>query len=298
MDKALAIRDEMPLLDLGTVLAKSGFFQDATDPGKAIVKILAGRELGIPAIASMTGINIIKGRVAISANLMAAVVKRTGKYNYRVIEHTATVCEIAFLENGEKVGTSRFTADDAKRAGTQNMERFPKNMLFARAMSNGAKWFCADVFGGPVYTPEEMGAKVDEEGDVIDMPVQASKPANGNGHAAPAPVVDDEQDTPAAALLETKTPTINAPAPEKEFGRATVKIHKESAAFAAALKQFIVAYPKYQGQTRGKANGEPNMFHILSAAGKCGFAEINDDNWPVVIEQIAERAAKSEPVAA
>ncbi|RDT44717.1 hypothetical protein DXF87_27490, partial [Enterobacter roggenkampii] len=37
------------------------------------------------------------------------------------------------------------------------MDKFPKNMLFARAMSNGVKWFTPDVFSGPVYTPEELG---------------------------------------------------------------------------------------------------------------------------------------------
>ena len=35
-------------------------------------------------------------------------------------------------------------------------------------MSNGVKWFCPDVFGGPVYSPDELGATVDaEEGSVI-----------------------------------------------------------------------------------------------------------------------------------
>lgn len=29
-------------------------------------------------------------------------------------------------------------------------------MLFARAISNGVKWYCPDVFAGPVYVPEEM----------------------------------------------------------------------------------------------------------------------------------------------
>jgi hypothetical protein len=29
-------------------------------------------------------------------------------------------------------------------------------MLFARAISNGVKWYTPDVFAGPVYVPEEM----------------------------------------------------------------------------------------------------------------------------------------------
>jgi hypothetical protein len=70
---------ELALADLGSVLAKSGYFQDTRDAAQAIVRVLAGRELGIGPIAAMTGVYIVKGRVAIGANLMAAAVKRSGK---------------------------------------------------------------------------------------------------------------------------------------------------------------------------------------------------------------------------
>src|SRR5574339_232881 len=53
------------------------------------------------------------------------------------------------------IGNYTFTIEDAKKAGTKNLDKFPRNMLFARAISNGVKWFCPDVFAGPVYTPEE-----------------------------------------------------------------------------------------------------------------------------------------------
>ncbi len=198
MNQALAIKDDMSLSQLGDVFVKSGFFTDTRDAAQAVVKILAGRELGFGPMAAMTGVYIVKGRVSVSANLMAAAVKRTGKYNYRVVELSATACELAFLEQGQDIGHSRFTAEDAKKAGTQNMDKYPRNMLFARAMSNGVKWYCADVFGGPIYTPEEMGAKVDEDGDVVEMPAVApvadEKPkpvgvldlSQPNGHGAPA----------------------------------------------------------------------------------------------------------------
>ena len=159
------------LQEIGSLLAKSGYFADAKEMAQAVVKVLAGRELGLPEIASMTGINIIQGRVALSANIMAALVKRSGKYNYKVAEITDTVCEIHFFEAGEKIGVSRFDAADGKRAETKNLQKFPRNMLFARAMSNGAKWYCADVFGGPVYTPEELGAKVNAHGEVVEVKV-------------------------------------------------------------------------------------------------------------------------------
>lgn len=156
------------LRSLGKILAQSGFFKDATDEAKAIVKVLAGQELGVGAIASMTGINIIQGKPAIGAVLMASIVKRSEKYDYKIRKNTDEVVEIEFFQSGQSLGMSTFTAEDARRAGTQNMQKFPRNMLFARAMSNGVKWFCPDVFIGPVYTPEELGAPVNEDGDIIE----------------------------------------------------------------------------------------------------------------------------------
>lgn len=174
----------MPSLEemqtLGQVFTKSGFFSDTKDAAQAIVKIMAGAELGFPAIASMTGIYIVKGKVSLSANLMAAAIKRCGKYNYRVRQHTAEICEIEFFENGQSVGVSTFTKADATKAQTQNMDKFARNMLFARAMSNGARWYCADIFGGAVYTPDELGERVNEDGEVIE-----SEPAPAKQSAAP-----------------------------------------------------------------------------------------------------------------
>lgn len=149
-------------------MAKSGYFQDSRDMAQAVVKILAGQEMGFGAFASMTGIHIIQGRPSIGANLMASAVKRSGRYNYRVTEMTDKNCSIDFFEGREKIGTSSFSLDEAKKAGTKNLDKFPRNMLFARAMSNGVRWYCPDVFNGSaVYTPEELGANVNEDGEVI-----------------------------------------------------------------------------------------------------------------------------------
>jgi len=171
MTSALTVRNDLDIQTLGNVLAKSGYFQDSRDASQAIVKILAGQELGISPIAAMQGINIIQGRVTISANLIAVIIKRAKPhYDYKVREFTNAICSIAFFEDGEEVGVSTFTKEDATKAGTKNMDKFPRNMLFARAISNGAKWFAAGIFGGPVYTPEELGATVDgETGEVIDV---------------------------------------------------------------------------------------------------------------------------------
>lgn len=155
---------EMDTMQLGKVLAQSGYFQDAREAAQAVVKVLAGKEMGIGPIAAMTGIYIVKGRVTLSANLMAAQIKRSGKYDYVIAQMTNDVCEVVFyeLQNGHRseIGRSSFTKDDAQQAGLWNSsdpwKKTPRNMLFARCMSNGAKWYTPDVFSGPVYTPDEL----------------------------------------------------------------------------------------------------------------------------------------------
>ena len=49
----------MSVMELGSVLQRSGYFQDVTQASQAVVKILAGQELGIGPIAAMTGIYIL-----------------------------------------------------------------------------------------------------------------------------------------------------------------------------------------------------------------------------------------------
>jgi hypothetical protein len=159
-------------LALGQVLAESGFFQDSRGAAQAAVKVMAGAELGFGPVTSMTGVYIVKGRVTVSANLMAAAIKRHPSYTFRVKVHTDDECVIDFIEDGEVIGTSSFSMDDAKKAGltsSQTWKSYPRNMLYARAVSNGAKWYCPDVFGGPIYTPDELGAEIDgETGEVVN----------------------------------------------------------------------------------------------------------------------------------
>lgn len=143
-------------MSIGKAFAESGMFPDIKSAAQAIVKIQAGQEIGIPPFAAMSGIHIIQGKPTIGAGVMASCVKGSGKYDYRVMESSETICSIDFFQGKEKIGNSTFTIADAKKAGTKNLDKFPKNMLFARAMSNGVKWFTPDVFAGPVYTPEEF----------------------------------------------------------------------------------------------------------------------------------------------
>lgn len=179
---------------IGQIFVTSGFFSDTKDAAQAIVKVMAGQELGFAPIASMTGVYIMKGKVSLSANLMAAAIKRSGRYTFKVLQLDAKECSIEFYEilggKRESIGISSFTMAEAAQAGlagSATWKNFPRNMLYARAMSNGAKWYCPDVFGGPIYTPDELGAAVDgETGEMVDL--EPEKPATVNS-ATSVPVL-------------------------------------------------------------------------------------------------------------
>lgn len=209
-------RDINEIQQVARLLAMSGYF-DAKGNGEQAVaqlatKILAGRELGYGEFTSVQGIHVIQGKPALSANLMAAAVKASARYDYRVRQMDDTCVTLEFFERIggklESLGTSSFTADDAKKAGTQNMAKFARNMLFARAMSNGVRWYCPDVFfGNAVYTPEELGAPVDGEGNMIEgsytvqPPVtevtqpQTPAPTNGKPDHGSTPITDKTKRT-------------------------------------------------------------------------------------------------------
>lgn len=160
------------MMNVSKAFYESGMFTDIKSIAQAMVKISAGAEIGIPPFAAMTGIHIIQGKPTIGAGLIASRVKGSGKYDYRVVEASEKVCSIDFYQGATKIGNSTFTIDDAKKALTKNIDKFPKNMLFARAISNGVKWYCPDIFSGPVYVPEEMASVTeDKPHTVIDTTI-------------------------------------------------------------------------------------------------------------------------------
>ena len=194
---------------IGKMMAVSGYFTDARDAAQAGVKIMAGMEMGFGAFASMTGIYIIQGKPSVGANLMASAVKNNPKYDYRVRKIEDSECKVEFFERvdgkWESIGISSFTSADAKRAGVKNMEKFSRNMLFARAMSNGIRWYCPDVFSGnPTYTPEELGASVDDEGYVTNIPQNTPEtPEIVEAEVTPT-VIPQTEETPAEAPEKPK----------------------------------------------------------------------------------------------
>ena len=152
------------IMELGNVLVRSGLFRSTISAEQAVAKVLAGRELGLGPIASMTHVFVIDGKVGLSAGLIGSKIRQHPDYDFKVTEHTEETCSIEFFYRGETAGTSSFSTQDAEQAGLLRQgspwTKYPRNMVYARALTNGARWYAPDAFGGSIYTPEELGANV------------------------------------------------------------------------------------------------------------------------------------------
>jgi hypothetical protein len=172
---ALQIQSVDDLARLARVFAASGLFgrngNQETQIAECAIRLMAGLEAGFSPFASATGVHIINGKPAFSANLLAQAVRRHPVYDYRVLEKSATVCRIRFLAAGETLGDETFTIEMAERAGllkNPTWRSYPEAMLFARALTAGMRAHCPDALNGAAaYTPEELGSTQPAE------PVQA-----------------------------------------------------------------------------------------------------------------------------
>lgn len=197
---------------IAKLLAKSGYFASRGDSDVAIAQlvsiIIAGEEMGMRPFTAVNSMHIISGKPALSAHAMASAIKASGKYDYRIRTLTNELCEIEFYERNsegrfELRGVSTFSSADARAAGTKNMKEYPRNMLEVRALTNGFRWFCPDVFNGNVaYLPEELGAVVDGEGNVIEQPTPSRQLAVSLSAPAPTPA-PEPTDVPAEVIYWT-----------------------------------------------------------------------------------------------
>lgn len=201
MSEVVKKPDRTPLsqrdpISLAQHFAASGYFRDASDMSKAVVKIVAGEELGIGPMAAMNGIHIIEGKPSLSANLIAGQIKKHPAYDYVIRHSDEQRCEIEFFQNGDPIGTATWTIEEARRARTKQKGNWipladtmrwrnsPADMLFNRCISRGARRFCPDVFAGtPIHTPEELeeSPDLDEAVHVENQSESSSEPEEVDG---------------------------------------------------------------------------------------------------------------------
>ncbi len=114
--------------------------------------MLSARELGIPPMQALNGgINIIQGKVEISARMMSALIRKAG-HQIQVKECTSNQCVLVGRrsDTGETQSSS-FSVAEAQQAGLVKPGggwiKWPKDMCFARALSRLARQLFSDVIG-------------------------------------------------------------------------------------------------------------------------------------------------------
>ena len=156
---------------MACTLAKSGLIpQGLNTPEKVFVALQWGHELGLSPMVAVNNVAVINGKPTLSADIMAAVVKRSPEYGgikWLEMSDKKAECEITrILPNGEKeVQKSCFTIQDAQNAGLAGRDvwrKYPKRMLKHRCLSYGLKDMFPDLLAG-LYDPEEMESITPEE---------------------------------------------------------------------------------------------------------------------------------------
>lgn len=166
----------------------SKMYKGIGDKAGVMMIMLASRELGIPPMQALNGgLNIINGKVEISARMMNALIRKAG-HQICIKESSDLSCTLVGKrsDNGDSA-TVTFSMADAQKAGLVKAgggwAKFPKDMCFARALSRLSRQLFADVIGigyvegeirateAEIIMPEEMPqaeVEVENEGEWLE----------------------------------------------------------------------------------------------------------------------------------
>ncbi|WP_224273987.1 hypothetical protein [Streptomyces sp. LS1784] len=173
-------------------------------PANVLYAIEYGRTLGITPIAALTGIHVIEGKPSASSGLIGGLVRQAG-HKLRVKgDDRSAIAQIIRADDPDWTYEVTWTLERAAQAGLCQIkngrpyardykdrptawEKYPAAMLKARAITEVARDACEDVLFGLHYTPEELGAYVNQDGEPVEAPVQPLR-------AVPAEPVAEQRD--------------------------------------------------------------------------------------------------------
>jgi len=154
------------------MLVKSGFLPPSIKtPEQAMAIAIKGVEVGLPMMQSFAQINIIGGKPTIGAEGMQFLIRKNcPQAKINIVERTAERCIIKASRPGSEECAFEFSMEDAKKAlllANPSWQKYPRNMLFSRCITDMARSMFPDCIGGISYTPEELGATVDIDGVIV-----------------------------------------------------------------------------------------------------------------------------------
>lgn len=164
-EKQLEPRSMREVQTLSKHLFDSRLFLNAYGTPQAVMStILAGRELGLQSMASLRAIHIVEGKPTLSADLIRALVIRSGLARYfRCTERADERATFETQRGDDPPIALTFTIEQARRAWAKTQDAWdksgwghnPADMLVARAGAKLARLVYPDVVHG-VYTREEI----------------------------------------------------------------------------------------------------------------------------------------------
>lgn len=145
----------------------SKMYRSIGEKAGVMMIMLAARELGIPPMQALNGgLNIINGKVEVSAGMMSALIRRAG-HTIGTKEETPTKCTLygKRIDNGQEEEAS-FTLEEAKAAGLIKSggawTKCPPDMLWNRALSRLKRRLFSDVIGVGYIQGEVSGVDAAE----------------------------------------------------------------------------------------------------------------------------------------
>lgn len=189
-------------------MKESRLFGVATD-AQAIAIMAKGFELGLSLTASFEFIMVIEGKPALIPRGALALILNSPMLEKLDIKDEKDGCTVTMKRKDGIEYTSRFTIEDAKKAGLvkdgSGWAKYPGNMARWRAIGFCADVVFPDVLGG-LKRADELGADLTADGMVIEG-------SWTNGGSQPAPALPSA-DLPLAANHSKKsTPDVLYVAP-------------------------------------------------------------------------------------
>ena len=145
-------------MECGAMIAKSGIGGVKT-PEEAMIRIMAGREIGLGAMASLRLIYSVNGKVGYDAALIRARCLQHPECKYfEPVEISDTKAIFRAKRGDRPEQTYEFTIEQARAAKLADKDVwkfYPRNLLSARATVNLARLVFPEVAAG-MYTADEL----------------------------------------------------------------------------------------------------------------------------------------------
>ncbi len=133
-------------------------------PQAALLTIMAGREFGLGAIASLRSFHIVEGKPTMSAQLMMAMCLTSPICKtFRILRSECNEQQaVVLVQRADWDSPERYpwTAEDAEKAGLTGKttwKRYPRQMLTNRCIAEAARFAFPELMAN-CYCPEDFGA--------------------------------------------------------------------------------------------------------------------------------------------